>query len=134
MADDDMKIDMTQLDLESIKIPSLHHKYLRMLQQESITYKKLMNDMTIIKKDRWMYYMGKAEEAVYQAEPFDLKITRSEVDVFIDADPKITTLKAKIDYQQEKVKYLEEIVRGFNNRNWNIRNAIEWKKFISGVT
>ena len=30
------------------------------------------------------------------------------------------------------VNYLEKILREINNRNWTIRNTIEWKKFIHG--
>lgn len=129
-----MKIDMTQLDIESIKIPSIHNKYLKILQAESLLFKKLSMEYAQLKKDKWLYYMGKAEPSIYVAEPFDLKITRSEVDIFIDGDPKIAILKAKMDYQQEKIKYLDEVIRGLNNRNWNIRNAIEWKKYTSGIS
>ena len=28
--------------------------------------------------------------------------------------------------------YLERILKEINNRNWNIRNTIEWKKFLHG--
>ncbi len=31
------------------------------------------------------------------------------------------------------VKYLEQILRGLNNRTFLIKNMIEWKKFTSGA-
>ena len=31
------------------------------------------------------------------------------------------------------VKYLEQVLRGVNNRTFLIKNAIEWSKFTSGV-
>jgi hypothetical protein len=36
--------------------------------------------------------------------------------------------------QKQKVDYLDSILKGINNRQWVIRNAIEWRKFMSGVT
>ena len=133
MADEDAKIDKTQLDIESIKIPALHNKYLKLLQKESLLLKQLITQKDHLTKERWLYYMGKADPAVYVKEPFDLKITRNEVDVFINGDAEMTKLKGKIEYQQEKVRFLEETIRSLNSRNWNIRNAISWKEFISGV-
>lgn len=132
MADTDSLIDKTQPDIESLKIPSLHNKYLKLLQQESLTLKRLMTERDELVKERWLYYMGKADDAVYQKEPFDLKITRNDVDIFINGDAKVIKNKGKLEYQQEKVKFLEETIRSINSRNWNIRNFIAWKEFISG--
>jgi len=38
----------------------------------------------------------------------------------------------KTSLQQEKVDYLEAILRQINNRGFQIKNAIDWNKFISG--
>jgi len=43
-------------------------------------------------------------------------------------------LNHRMVFQEEKVKYLDAIVKSFNSRQWNIRNAIEWRKFVSGVS
>jgi exonuclease VII small subunit len=51
----------------------------------------------------------------------------------VDADPDIQELDAKIAYQEEKVDYLEQIVKGINNRQWNLNNSIQWRKFLNGV-
>lgn len=133
LAEEDTKIDMTQLDVESLKVSSVHNKYLKILSGEILRLKTLQTQRSEIVKDKWLYYMGKAPDAVYAKEPFDLKITRSEVDVFIDGDKAVIEINTKINYQQEKVKYLEELIKGINNRNWNIRNAIEFHKFKNGI-
>jgi hypothetical protein len=65
-------------------------------------------------------------------QPFDLKILRQDLAIYIDSDEHLVKLKNKINYQKEKIDYLESVLKSLNNRNWIIRNAIEWRKFING--
>jgi len=51
----------------------------------------------------------------------------------LDADSDLTFIENKIIYQKEKVTYLESVLKSITNRQWNIRGAIDWRKFISGV-
>ena len=39
----------------------------------------------------------------------------------------------KMVNQKEKMSFLEEVIKNLNQRNFQIRNAIEWKKFTQGV-
>ena len=39
--------------------------------------------------------------------------------------------KLKIEYQEQKIKYLESIIKEISQRTWNIKNAIEWHKFTN---
>ena len=42
-------------------------------------------------------------------------------------------LNLKMAYQQEIVDVIDAIMKEINSRQWNIRNAIEWRKFENGV-
>ena len=42
--DVDLKIDDTELDLESIRTPQLHNKYLKLFTKYSLQYKKAKDD------------------------------------------------------------------------------------------
>ena len=42
-------------------------------------------------------------------------------------------LRMEVSFCKEKVSYLESVIKIMNNRQWNIRSAIEWRKFINGV-
>ena len=44
------------------------------------------DDFNKIKKDKWEYYTGKADPAVYQLKPFNLKLLRQDVDKYIESD------------------------------------------------
>ena len=131
----DMKVDDTQLDLESLKIPQLHNKYLNFLQEERFNLKKMGFDFASLRRSKWEYYTGKISEEDLEEkgwEPFDLKILKSDIDMYLDSDNDMILMKQKITYQEEKVFYLESVIKEIGQRNWEIRNAIEWRKFVSG--
>jgi hypothetical protein len=131
----DMKVDDTQLDLESLKIPQLHNKYLNFLQEERFNLKKMGFDFSSLRRSKWEYYTGKISEEDLEEkgwEPFNLKILKSDIDMYLDSDNDMILMKQKITYQEEKVFYLESIIKEISQRNWEIRNAIEWRKFVSG--
>ena len=83
-------------------------------------------------RSKWEYYTGKADPDVYQEHPFDLKVLKADVGIYLDSDKDIQELGQKEAYIQAIVTYLEKILREINNRNWTIRNTIEWKKFLHG--
>ena len=130
--DVDLKIDDTELDLESIRTPQLHNKYLKQFTKYSLQYKKAKDDYDGLYKFKWEYYTGKATMEVYQAEPFDLKILKSDVHIYLNADEELQKLGQRTEYLNVVVVYIERVLKEINNRNWNIRNTIEWKKFLHG--
>ena len=130
--DIDLKIDDTELDLESIRTPQLHNKYLKLYTKHSLQLKKAKDDYKSLYKFKWEYYTGKAETEVYKSNPFDLKVLKADVGIYLDADEELQKLGQRQEYLNVVVVYLERVLREINNRNWNIRNTIEWKKFLHG--
>ena len=65
-------------------------------------------------------------------KPFDLKILRADIDKYLLSDPEIIQQSQKIEYLKTVVNHVEQIIRQINNRTFQIKNAIEWKKFTSG--
>ena len=133
LADKDLKLDDTELDSESAKIPLLHNKYLQHFNKFSLLLKKAQQDYSGLTREKWEYYTGKADESVYREKPFDLKVLKSDVHIYIDSDEDIQRADQKVAYLNTVVKYLEQILRGLNNRTFLIKNLIEWKKFTSGA-
>ena len=128
----DLKIDDTELDLESIRTPQLHNKYLKIYTTHSLQLKRLQDEYKILYRVKWEYYTGKASPETYREKPFDIKVLRSDVGIYIDADTDLQQLSQKVAYTKQITDYLERILREINNRNWTIRNTIEWKKFLHG--
>lgn len=136
MVSRDMEIDDLNLDLESLKTPQIHNKYLNILHDESLMLHKLQIDMRELRRLKWEYYLGKLDQETLDSKgwiPFGLKILRTDLDIYLELDKDLLRLESKISLQKEKVKYLENILQGVTRRGWEIKNAIEWKKFMSGA-
>lgn len=130
-----MPIDDTELDIESMNIPQLHSKYLNIYMDEKLLLQKINSDYYRLKKMKWEYYTGKLDQDQldeYGWEPFQLKILKQDIDLYMDSDEDLQKLINKQTYQKEKINYLDAILKSVNNRQWNIKGAIEWRKFING--
>lgn len=135
-AEKDLKIDDTELDTESIKIPQLHNKYLVMLTNEKLSLKNLEIEYNQMIRLKWEYYTGKIDEEELKArnwKPFQLRILRQDIDIYMNSDEDLNKIKINIEYQREKINYLESILKGIMNRHWQIRSAIDWRKFTNGL-
>ena len=120
------------LDGYSISIPELANKYHQLAFDERKTLRFLEAQYDIIKLSRWKYYSGKANPDEYDKEPFDLKVLKNDIDMFLAADKKIIDIKNKIEEQEEKVELIIDTAKVIQNASFNISNAIKWKKFLSG--
>ena len=122
MCQKDTKIDGSDLDGYSISIPELANKYHQLRHEEKNTLRFFERQYKTLKLSRWLYYSGKANENEYEDKPFDLKVLKTDMDMFLDADTQIMDIKDKI----------EETARIIQNASFNISNTIKWKKFLSG--
>ena len=132
----DIPMDKTELDVESMKTPQLHNKYLIIYSDEKLILGKLQSDLSVLRKDKWLYYTGKMSQEQLEErnwEPFDLNILKTDIDKFLDSDEDIIRLSNKILLQREKVNYLENVIKIINNRQWSIRSTIDWLKFTNGT-
>ena len=133
LADKDLKINDTELDLESLKTPQLHNEFLKHLTNYKLMLSRAETEYNILKKEKWEYYTGKADASVYAEKPFDLKILRTDIDKYLDADIDLQKAKQKVDYLNTTVDFLDRTIRQISNRGFTIKNAIDWRKFTSGA-
>jgi hypothetical protein len=132
-ADKDLKINDTELDLESLKTPQLHNQYMKYLTKYKLMLSRAETEYSILKKEKWEYYTGKADASVYAEKPFDLKILRTDIDKYLDSDIDLQKQKQKVDYLSTTVDFLDRTIRQIGNRGFTIKNAIDWRKFTSGA-
>ena len=105
LADKDLKINDTELDLESLKTPQLHNKYMKFHNQYTNLLKKAEQDLARLTREKWEYYTGKADPSVYQVKPFNLKILKQDVDKYLKSDDELIKLDQKVTYIQSVVDY-----------------------------
>ena len=129
----DSVIDTDLYCEEYTKIPQLHMRYMEFFNTFSLMKREREIEMKRLIREKWLYYKGKAPSKVYKELPFDLKLTtKEEINMFIESDEDICKLQYKIDYIEQLISFLEGVLRQINNRNFQIKNAIEWEKFKNG--
>ena len=122
------------LDSESLKNQKLKAKYLEHKTRYQLLLQKANGDYQRMYREKWEYYGGKADAKVYVAKPFDLKVLKTDLGVYISADEEIIDAENKIGYLETVVDYIKGVIKSVDNRGWDIKNAIEWKKFEAGLT
>lgn len=132
----DAKLDSTELGVESLNIPTLHSKYLKIYFHERQRLKGYQFQLKDVYLRKFEYYNGRLsreELEEYNLEPFVKKLMKNEIDTYIDADKDVASVRMKIVAQEEKIDLLEEIIKNINQRNYQIKNAIEWGRFTQGA-
>jgi hypothetical protein len=132
-ADKDLKINDTELDLESLKTPQLHNKYMKHYTKFKLLLTRTEDELKMLRRDKWEYYTGKADPKVYQLKPFNFKILKTDIDKYLESDEDIQKLTQKVAYLNVVVDFLDKTLRVIVNRTYTIKNAIEWRRFTSGA-
>ena len=133
MIQEDSVIDVTALDAESLKIPYLHSKWYKIFIEELKALKGLEAEYDKMMKEKFEYYLGKAEDEVYEKKPLNHKILKQDVDFYLKSDEDLISIRNKKSIQEMKVKTIEEFIKSLNQRSFSIKNAIEFMKFKNGV-
>ena len=128
----DALFDDAYLDDESLKVPSLHNKYLKILSQARLTLRKLKIEKRNLSRVLREYYLGKLNNPEdlkdINREPFLDKVMKQDVKEYIETDDEMIDLDTKMEYTEEKIEVVQEILRMINARGYQINNAIKWRE------
>ena len=134
MWEQDSKIDPDNLHTESLNIPILHSKYFEIYNTIILLKKKAEQQKKNIRHQRYEYFTGKADPDVYLENPFPKKIRDKEtLQGYLDSDEKLSQSSLKVDYYDVMLSYLQDIMKMIHQRNYQIKNAIDFQKFASGL-
>ena len=131
---EDLKVDDEHLDTESLKNQEIKATYLDHKSRYELLLYRAKGDYKRLYREKWEYYGGKADAKVYASKPFDLKVLKTDLSVYITSDEEVIDAENKIGYLETVVDYIKGVIKSVDNRGWDIKNAIEWKKFEAGVT
>jgi hypothetical protein len=136
MWDVDCAIDEDRLDRESVKTPNLHSKYLRFLIQHKMKLAALQADYNTTRQRKFRYYRGEMGKAELEELKWDQwqgnKPLKNEMDEFLEGDSDLNKIRIKCEYIKGMIEALEAILGQIKSRDWQIRNAIQWKQFVAG--
>ncbi len=129
----DLKVNDEHLDTESLKNQEIKSKYLNHKSKFELLLWKAKGDYKRLYRDKWEYYGGKADAKIYAAKPFDIKVMKTDLVMYIQSDDDILRISNKIGYYESCVDYCKGVIKSIDNRGWDIRNATDWKKFEAGM-
>ena len=129
-----IKLDDISLDIESLRTPLLFDKYLKLHTLFKRQLNKLQTKYNILKREKVLYYTGRAEKHVYDENPFDIKILKNEQELFFASDEDLIKIQTELDDTQVKYDYTERCMKNVLEIQCHIKNIIEWRKFTSGVS
>ena len=134
----DCQIDDTKLDIELLKLPNLHSKYLGIYNDESLSEKKLFFENKKLIKYKTIWYDGKMSEEELEElgwEQFKIKLIKGyepKIETYLQGDDDLIEANQKLEYQKIKVEFLESIIKSLNTRGYNIKSAIDFLRFTMG--
>ena len=129
---EDSYIDPDNLHLESLKIPQLHSKYYEIFNNILLLKKKAIEDKNKIRLKKYEYYTGKADPEDYK-DVYQKKIRDKEhLQNCMSADDDISKASLKIEYYETILNYLSDILKMIHNRSFQIKNNLDYQKYISG--
>ena len=133
MWEKDSQIDPDELHTSSLVVPTLHAKYYQLFNDLRLLRTKAKKVYQKVLQERYLYYSGKAEPEVYEKDPFPYKVREKDaIQRYLDSDQRLSDAELKVEYYNTMLDYLESIIKTIQNRTFQIKNAIEWQKFIRG--
>jgi len=131
----DSEIDYTELGTESIRIPQIHDKYLKIFTDERIRLKGVEFELSKLVRTKTEYYSGKMSQEELEQHGWEQylgRLLKNEIVKYIESDDDVIKLKQQLVVLQEKINYLDSVIRMINNRGFQIKNALDWLKFSHG--
>lgn len=132
----DSHFERDELTEETLKIPKLHSKYLRILSEERLRLKTFESSYKKLFRLKHEYYRGDLDGDTLKNMGWSqnpLKILRQDLDMYIQQDEDIIEMSNKVTLQKEKISLVESIMQQISNRGYQIKSIIDWEKFKAGL-
>lgn len=131
------RLDPQEVDLDAaaLSIPNLHQKWTALLFEEKLRFESLDRDYRSLRFRKWEYYSGKmtAEEVAAAGwKPFQYKPFKGDLEKYMEADNELADSRARVRIQEEKMNFIEQYLKELHSRSFNIRAAIDYRKFLTG--
>jgi hypothetical protein len=134
IAEEDMKLDKSSLDSESLKTPRLHNKWLKLLYSRKDILFALELKRKNVYKRLWLYYNGKSSPDVYDKKgSFDLKVLKTDLGIFIDSDDELSAIDVQIHVVKQEIEFCVKTIDELNRRSFHISNALRFLNFTNGI-
>jgi len=133
----DCAINITDLGNDAANCPKLHAKYLQLLTSTRLKLRKVEVEMLRLRRNKERYYRGELTKEELETLGWEQylynKPLRAELDGILLMDDAMIQAQDKVEYYRTLMVQLESIMKSIQSRGWEIRAAIDWQKFTSGM-
>jgi hypothetical protein len=128
-----LQVDEKHLDRSAIETPVRYGKLLVIRTNESMELKRLEIEYADLEQEKRIYYSGKADPEVYKEKPLDVRVLKSEMNKYLEADKDLQKLALNIGLQGEKIALINDALKGVLQKTFHIKAAIDYQKMQNGV-
>lgn len=121
--EEDFTIRKDHLNTKLLEIPKLHSKYLRFYFKEKNKLIKLESELKILYSKRWYYYKN----------DYDHTIEDKHIQWHIDGDEEYSKKLLAVNRQKHLVDYFNQLIKKSNTLSFDIKNIVDWERFVSGL-
>lgn len=131
----DTSIDPTSMEVELLKISSLHGKYLNIASYHRHMVRKMEADYKVLKGLREDYYQGHLTQEDLDArgwEPCQHVLSNPQIARKLETDAELNKLLLKKVAHEEIVAYCESVLKSLSSRTWDLGNYVKYLQLSSG--
>jgi len=125
--------NVENIDQESFYNQEIKAKWLDYKSRFELLLARSKGDYQVLYREKWEYYGGKSDVKIYVSKPFNLKVLKTDLQIYISSDDDIIELSNKIAYLETTIKFIDGVIKSIDNRGWDIKHAISWKQFEAGM-
>lgn len=133
MIEIDSKLDISNLDNNSLETASLQAKYYNLFANMTRDKRVIQDELDKMKLFKFKYYKGQCEAEVYKEKPFHETLTNAQAEAHVNADPEVQKLDRRLYLLDIKLELVKDMKKSLESRQWQIRNAIEFLKYKAGI-
>jgi len=125
--------NIENIDQESFYNQEIKAKWLDYKSRFELLLARNKGDYQVLYREKWEYYGGKSDAKIYASKPFDFKVLKTDLQIYISSDSDVIELSNKMAYLETTIKFIDGVIKSIDNRGWDIKHAISWKQFEAGM-
>ena len=98
---------------------------------------KTKAEYNLLRKNKFRLYRGELSRQELENLGWQqwqgVKPLKNEMDEFLQGDTDLVQMEQKVEYLNTVVMFLESVMNAIKQRDWQIRNSIQWKEFLVGM-
>lgn len=132
----DSVIDPDKITTDSINVGHLHSKYIRYLFDCKERYIILDARLSEIRRVKTLYYKGEMSKDELEERGWHQyqgpRLTKSAISELLVDDKDIVDIRVKMETVMLLITTLESILKSIHSRSFDIKNHVEYIKFVNG--